>query len=306
MAQPPPPHDQGPPAPKGWQRLVIAAGDHEQGISEPGADLSLGGVLRTTREQQGFTIPEVAARIRVRAVMLTALEQDDYAALPAPIYVTGFLRSYGTFLGLDPQSLIGRYRDDSNRHQQRDAFVMPPIEHPARHVPQWLVWLCLILLLVIVTSIAMWRSEKRNLADLIPSIPDRLQEPVTSQPSPVAPAARIFGTNGDTRLVLHAHGQSWVEIRDAHGSLLLTRVLQDGDQYRVPPDKPGLRLNTGDAGMLDIELDGVVRDRLGQPGTALRDVDLTPEAMTALLASRPAPIAVQPPPEPQTETEQND
>jgi hypothetical protein len=66
------------------------------------------------------------------------------------------------------------------------------------------------------------------------------------------PAAVIYGEeNVEARVVLQAVQDSWVQVRDEDGELLLTRVLRPGDIYRAP-DRAGLTLLTGNAGGLEI------------------------------------------------------
>lgn len=70
----------------------------------------LGQILREARENKGLTLEEVQAETRIHSRFLTALEKGDYAALPTPVHVRGFLRNYARFLGLDPQPLLDRYQ----------------------------------------------------------------------------------------------------------------------------------------------------------------------------------------------------
>jgi cytoskeleton protein RodZ len=90
---------------------------------------------------------------------------------------------------------------------------------------------------------------------------------------------RVYGSeNAVARIVLRALLDSWVQIRDAEDSLLLTRVLQPGDTYRVP-ELSGLTLLTGNAGGLQIEVDGAAVPPLGPVGAVRRNIALDPERL---------------------------
>ncbi len=92
---------------------------------------------------------------------------------------------------------------------------------------------------------------------------------------------RVYGVeNGAARIVLRARLDSWVQVRDQEDSLLLTRVLQPGDSYRVP-DQEGLTLLTGNAGGLEIEVDGNTVPPLGPVGAVRRDIALDPARLLA-------------------------
>jgi cytoskeleton protein RodZ len=85
---------------------------------------------------------------------------------------------------------------------------------------------------------------------------------------------RIFGVaGGNARIVVGAHENTWVQVRDADENVVLTQMLRAGDRYFVP-DRPDLRLMTGNAGGLDITVDGEPVPAIGARGEARRDVRL--------------------------------
>lgn len=97
-------------------------------------------------------------------------------------------------------------------------------------------------------------------------------------------SGRTFGaTDAASRVVLVADSDAWVQIREADGSLLMTRILQAGDRYRVP-DRLGLLLDVGNAGGVKVELDGATLQPLGDLGRVVREVSLDPEALRDRLA----------------------
>lgn len=90
---------------------------------------------------------------------------------------------------------------------------------------------------------------------------------------------RTYGSENEAaRIVVRAVLDSWVQVRDSDDSLLLTRVLQPGDTYRVP-DMPGLTLLTGNAGGIRVVVDGNALPALGPVGSVRRNVPLNPEKL---------------------------
>jgi cytoskeleton protein RodZ len=88
--------------------------------------------------------------------------------------------------------------------------------------------------------------------------------------------AQVYGRgNVGTRIVLRATQDSWVQVRDRNEDLLFTRVLRAGDSYQVP-NQSGLTLLTGNAGGLEVEVDGTTLGALGPVGTVRRNVALEP------------------------------
>jgi len=92
-------------------------------------------------------------------------------------------------------------------------------------------------------------------------------------------AERVFGgNNADSRVLLRALQDSWVQVRGPGDSLLLTRVLHPGDVYRVP-NETGLVLHTGNAGGLEVLVDGQSTGSLGDNGEVRRNISLDPEKL---------------------------
>lgn len=89
---------------------------------------------------------------------------------------------------------------------------------------------------------------------------------------------RVFGEeNGGARVVLKARADSWVQVRNADG-LLMSRLLRKGDTYLVP-NQGGLELMTGNAGGLDIVVDGKTLPTLGKAGEVRKGIPLQAEAL---------------------------
>ncbi|MCQ9326140.1 RodZ domain-containing protein [Neisseria dentiae] len=66
-----------------------------------GAAAELGLKLRQAREQKGYSIGEVAERLKLSARQIEGLESGNYEGMPELVFVRGFLRTYGRFLDLD-------------------------------------------------------------------------------------------------------------------------------------------------------------------------------------------------------------
>jgi cytoskeletal protein RodZ len=115
--------------------------------------------------------------------------------------------------------------------------------------------------------------------------PDREETPevqsAAETPAREAPAAGSAG-----RIVVKAKTNSWIQVRDdAAGELVLTRMLMSGDSYIVP-DRSGLTLSTGNAGALEILVDGEPVPAVGGEGTVRRKIVLDAERLKSGTAVR--------------------
>jgi cytoskeleton protein RodZ len=125
-----------------------------------------------------------------------------------------------------------------------------------------------------------------------PAQPPALSTAVSPLPSAPAPASvgpasipqnegpRAYGIiDGTARIVIRATADSWVRVRDVGGSILLDHVLKAGESYNVP-DRPGVSMRTGNAGGLEIIVDGKPAPSIG-PNGAIRNVLLEPQVLVS-------------------------
>ena len=90
---------------------------------------------------------------------------------------------------------------------------------------------------------------------------------------------RVYGrTNTDSRVEIRAVEETWIQVEGPNNEILLTRVLLPGDIYRVP-NREDVTLDTGNAGGLEVRVDGGLIAPLGEPNIVIRNVTLAPEAL---------------------------
>lgn len=108
-------------------RLGLRRPGRDRNSPETGLGPPVGETLRTARERKGVDLYRAERDTKIRLRYLSALEDGDYAELPAPVYTKGFLRNYALYLGLEPDDILERWRDEME--QQRTATrvaVSPP------------------------------------------------------------------------------------------------------------------------------------------------------------------------------------
>lgn len=312
--------------------------------AETPATFGVGADLRAARLRIGWNLPDCAAMLRIRPAYLSALEAGHLGDLPGYAYALGFLRTYGTALGLDPDELSRRFKAEAalgNRKTKLDF----PAPMPERGMPAGAVVL-LGAVLAIGAYVGWYRlsGEGRLPAETVPEVPARLAPladqavplfippkapgpaaasveedpgppmpafspssaaaamppppPVVTPPSAVVqaslPAQASVPAAGEARVVLRARVDSWLEVRDRAGQVILNRVLHPGESWPVP-DRPGLVLTTGNAGGTDVVLDGTTVISLAGQGAVRHNLPLDPDAIKdgRLTAAAAAPT---PPP----------
>lgn len=97
----------------------------------------------------------------------------------------------------------------------------------------------------------------------------------TSAPAPATQTAKTLAA-----IEIRATADSWVQIRGTSGRVVMMRILRTGDSYKVPGEK-GLTLMTGNAGAIEIMVDGTIVPAIGPFGAVRRDVALDPVRLKA-------------------------
>ncbi len=92
---------------------------------------TLGQLLRSAREARGETLDDIERVTRIRVRHLTALEADDFGALPSPAQARGFIKNYAQYLGLDLQDVLERYEAAQKKRPAKPGqATRPPHSRP--------------------------------------------------------------------------------------------------------------------------------------------------------------------------------
>ncbi|MGA2191887.1 MAG: RodZ domain-containing protein [Nitrospirota bacterium] len=279
---------------------------------------TLGEDLKSTREQKGLTLGQIAEKTRISHTFLKALEEDDYNIIPGEVFITGFLRSYSKELGLNEKEVLARYRE--LRPQQREPQA-PEAGEQAQHQPMpslirigkgalskkktpvYIIILAGLLLGAALTGITLWLTPKEKPvappsgnapqaaavqapkavifghASTFPhassTAPGVVSPPVSSSagsdasPSPAPPEAK----KGPVVLRLTAKEDSWYAYRQDKGRRV-SGTLKEGDSVEIKA-KNEIRLDIGNAGGVEAELNGKTLKAFGESGKPVKDIVIT-------------------------------
>lgn len=133
----------------------------------PAARASLGEWLRTQREARGVSLGEIVESTKISLRYLEAIEQDRYDALPAPIFVRGFLREYARVVGLDSDEVVNLYlisKPPAERAEELAPSPAPPANRSALVGYVVIVALLLGLFVGIAAGISYWFGREETSA----------------------------------------------------------------------------------------------------------------------------------------------
>lgn len=73
---------------------------------------TIGQKLKQAREIKKVSISEAGSQTRILSKFISAMEEDNFKALSAPVYVKSFIRLYAKYLEIDSKSLIESYEKE--------------------------------------------------------------------------------------------------------------------------------------------------------------------------------------------------
>ena len=105
----------------------------------------IGMQLKTARREKGFRLSDVARELRISSDYLNLLETGEFDQLPAPTYVSGFLRSYGKFVGLHEAELANRFYALQDHASSKMDYKLPAAGAPPQRSAPAVASLCMLL-----------------------------------------------------------------------------------------------------------------------------------------------------------------
>ncbi|UPT61214.1 MAG: helix-turn-helix domain-containing protein [Hyphomonadaceae bacterium JAD_PAG50586_4] len=234
--------------------------------------------LSEARRQRGWTLDEVADRIRIRREFLEALEDMNVKLLPGKAYALAFLRSYARELGIDEKAIIDQFQDESAlTREDAQKQVRNPTSKPRRERP----WLAAAGLVVVAALFVGWRAIGQGDGEQAAEAPNMSGPSVAGTPASTgAVTARV--------VEIRAVTEGWLEARGPDGTVFLSRTLQPGDVYRPDPS-PGWTLHARDGGAFELYVNGASAGLLGTAGMPVlgRSIDdIQPLAQAQLITPR--------------------
>jgi cytoskeleton protein RodZ len=275
------------------------------------AQSTLGAYLRRGREQAGLSLDAVAAGSRIVPRLVEALEADRQDLLPAAVYVRGFIRAYCQQTGADTEEALRLY--DEQAAPPPALSVKPPApEAPKRGPARRWGRVAAVSAVGVALCVAAFALLGRRQPDAVASRGNGTPPPVASRPAsepaaPSMPAPEGPGTSdaasegnallmtappsngpaappaaaGPTKpagrvLVLRATDTTWVRVQPDGGAVTEETLAPGAVREWRSPGR--FRVTLGNAGGVELELDGRALPSLGAAGRVARDVLIPAES----------------------------
>jgi cytoskeletal protein RodZ len=240
----------------------------------------LGEEFRAAREARRLSLSDVSEQIHIRSVYLQSLEDEDWTAIAAPVYVRGFIRTYARFLGLSGEHAVAEFNESIGAQAKvDDQFV---VSEPRRRPSVWL-WAAAVAALLLVGFVAYSYYEfqqtgsSQAAAGVGTTAPDAGASPALAAAAHVPAVAKQPPPKGN--------GKRTLEVRVTQASWLLVKI--DGTQALEGIFPPGTLkefhgkqaiIRAGNAGGVDLTVNGRALGSMGPSGAVVdRTIGLAEE-----------------------------
>ena len=248
---------------------------------------SAGTKLKSLRLQKGLSLEEVHKKTKIHLNILKAIEEDSLINF-SPVYIKGFLKIYCKFLGVDPRDCIPDYKEPKSKiiyvsdlqEKPASSFKIPSLRFfslKAMHIkPKVMVTVILILIFIIglfnlgkFISSKSSRSSRRTELPLVASSRPDNRAPISKLQN--LPVVKII------TLDIHAKENCFIQVK-ADGRVIFQNILKNGRSESWQA-KDKIELSLGNAGVVELEVNGKRISGLGRRGQAIRNILITKEGL---------------------------
>lgn len=247
------------------------------GSTAVAAELSCGSRLKAARESRGMSIADVAQRLKYAARQVQSIEQGKFDTLPGLTFQRGFVRGYAKLLGLDPTELVSRLDHEVGYNSGPTTTQLQQISYTPATMPThsrsgsawpWIFGMLIAIVGIGGYTLYEWeypghqpkprsaqvlqpevREPSRDIApttDASASRPITLPQAFAEFVSPDAGGSvgvgNVLSAGGGTPATGKLHflfsGESWVEVRQANGSVAYSGVNGAGSEQWVGGQPP--------------------------------------------------------------------
>ncbi len=256
---------------------------------------TLGETLRQARLDKSVSLADAARDTRIRRSYLEALEAEDVAALPPPVYTRGFLRTYAEYLGLNPQAMVDLYQPAARREtgpalRAAVPHLAIPRQIPLRPVLYSIGGIAFVAMFIFAWN---WYQDVQHtlnqtdasgrpvaLSRLGTPTPSGVKQPtaipiVLDPPTPT-PAPTAEPTASPTPVIdgilveFRTNASVYVEAA-VDGKQIVAETLAAGTQRQLPLAQSSVIMRTSNGSAIDVTVNGTHQD----PQTATAPIELT-------------------------------
>lgn len=252
---------------------------------------TIGEHLKRVRKVCGYSLEDVARVTKINLHYLEAIENDEFSKLPGETFLKGFLRSYARFLGIKEKEIIGRLKEGKKTepvaHEalKTESYVSSSGESDRRGEGKSFIQKNIRIILPLgvgafaLLIIIMLFGGGRDTPTIQSSKEVRVEEtvpPVPAAPAEITSEAVVPPGTGSVEPVLlkvSAKELTWIQV-NLDGGEVKEALMRPGEVVSwTGVDK--ITVTLGNAGGVDVEVNGKAQEPFGKRGEVVRDVVVT-------------------------------
>ncbi len=282
---------------------------------------SSGARLKRVRLEKGISLDEAHKKTKIHLNVLRAIEEDSLINF-SPVYIKGFLKIYCKFLGVNPQDYAADSKQaahaaaDSLAGDKKEKTPKPQLLKPKRAPVKIdikpviaIIKPLAIPILILVVIVGLFKLGKA-FSSRMPTKPHKIHkvaappapkpvlkqsaklekkpEPVKAQPQ--AKAATVLPAPGNTSAAVSSSSgitlnirpkeNCWMQLK-VDGKILFKGTLKKGRSESWQA-KEKMELVLGNAGVVELELNGKPIMPLGRKGQAVKNIVITKDGLNIL------------------------
>ena len=240
---------------------------------------TIGKYLKRVRETCGYSLEDVAGITRINLRYLEAIEKDDFEKIPGETFSHGFIRSFARCIGISDEDISRKIRETLktepqavNTQDQDDMAERSVVRKPgkARIILPAAAAVILAALLIVLFTSGRESGTIRNSKELkeVPA------ESIEVQPQVVAENNQVVQKKVEpVVLKVYARELTWISAR-IDDKETKEALLKPGDGVMWNGDEKVV-ITVGNAGGIDLDVNGKRLDPIGRRGEVIRDAVIT-------------------------------
>ena len=270
---------------------------------------SPGARLKQVRLEKGCSLEEAHKKTKIHMHIIQAIEEDSVANI-SPVYLKGFIKIYCAFLGVDPGEYFREDNPAGKPAPERSTAAVPAVPAVAqekvtkhlqgtglkvsprdafplgrRTILAAVAVIAVVLLFYGAGKVAVFLKNRpvkrqrpaaaRNVTvnkPLVPVSRAARKQPKRAKNIPAAVSAQEIAESVDSEigLVIRAKEDCWVSLK-ADGRVVFRSLLRKG-RFENFTFKDKGELSLGNAGAVELEVNGKFIPNLGRRGQALKNI----------------------------------
>lgn len=220
--------------------------------------------MKMRRDAYGMSVSDVSELTHISPNYIRAIENMDQAGLPAIGYTLGYVRSYAKALGMDGDAAVLDYKS---------SLAMTKL--PLRDAPHVILrrqfrlprgFFSALTVASAALMIGLWYGTQSEAIATPTPIIDIAPQYTALQPAAPEMVEGLY--------TLRASSPSWIQIRNAHGGMELSRIFITGETWQGPI-QGGYSVSVRDGGAVSLYDGPTLVGVLGEKGEPIRGLTLS-------------------------------